>query len=70
MRALVDIPDDQIRALARIGDKQNLSRAALVRRAIADLIATEGALSASNGFGLWNRREDGLAYENRIRGEW
>ena len=39
MRTLVDIPDDQIAELAEIAKQESVSRSALVRRAITDMLA-------------------------------
>jgi metal-responsive CopG/Arc/MetJ family transcriptional regulator len=70
MRALIDIPDDQVEALAEMAKNEKVSRAELIRRAIADLVASRTAISKSAAFGLWGAKEDGLAYEDRIRSEW
>jgi predicted transcriptional regulator len=74
MRTLVDIPDDQIAELTKIAEAEKVSRAALVRRAIADLLKarrTKKPDAIDAAFGLWSdREEDGLAYQERLRGEW
>jgi predicted transcriptional regulator len=74
MRTLVDIPDDQIAELAKIAEAENVSRAALVRRAIADLLKARRANKSDAidaALGLWSdREEDGLAYQERLRSEW
>jgi metal-responsive CopG/Arc/MetJ family transcriptional regulator len=73
MRTLVDIPDDQIAELTQLAEREKVSRAALVRRAIAALLASkrqssEEAIAAA--FGLWSdMEEDGLAYQERLRSE-
>jgi hypothetical protein len=74
MRTLIDIPDEQVAELAKLARKEKVSRAALVRRAIADMLAakrptTPNAIDAA--FGLWSDKvEDGLAYQERLRSEW
>ncbi len=74
MRTLVDIPDDQIAELARLAAEEKTSRAAIVRRAIAELLEKRrprkgDAIAAA--FGLWGKGgEDGLDYQERLRGEW
>ena len=75
MRIAVDIPDEQLEALTAIASHEGVSRAALIRLAIADLLvakrktATDDAIAAA--FGLWaDREEDGLAYQERLRSEW
>lgn len=75
MRTLVDIPDDQIAELTKLAERQKVSRAALVREAIGDLLASrrrearKQAIDAA--FGIWaGMEEDGLAYQERLRSEW
>jgi len=74
MRTLIDIPDDQVAALNALAKKEQVSRAALVRQAIANLLAAtrkQQADEATEGaFGLWKDGEDGLAYQERLRAEW
>ena len=73
MRTLVDIPDDQLQELTRLAEREKVSRASLVRCAIADLLASrrkskgEGIAAA---FGIRPDMEDGLAYQERSRSEW
>jgi len=74
MRTLVDIPDDQIAELTKLAEREKVSRASLVRQAVADLLASkrqtgEDAIAAA--FGIWSdMEEDGLAYQERLRAEW
>jgi len=73
MRTLVDIPDDQLAELTTVAEREKVSRAALVREAIAGLLAARHAKSSDvidAGFGLWGEGEDGLAYQERLRAEW
>jgi len=73
MRTLVDIPDDQLEELTRLAEREKVSRASLVRQAVADLLASKrkaGDATAA-AFGLWaGMEEDGLAYQERLRSEW
>jgi metal-responsive CopG/Arc/MetJ family transcriptional regulator len=73
MRTLIDIPDDQIAELNKLAKTEKVSRAALVRRAIADLLKarrrpSDDAIAAS--FGIRPDMEDGLAFQERLRSEW
>lgn len=71
MRALVDIDETQLRDLDQLAKKQNRSRAALIREAVADYLGKRGAQSIDDAFGLWgDRKIDGLEYQERIRSEW
>jgi len=71
MRTIVDLPDEQVDALHQLGTRDNLSRAELVRRAVAEYLDKQQAPSDDHAFGLWQRRHcDALDYEDRLRGEW
>jgi len=71
MRTIVDLPDEQIEALKRISDAANLSRAELMRRAVAEYLSRHQASVADDAFGLWKMHPtDGVAYQNQKRAEW
>ena len=70
MRTIIDLPQNQVDALAIISDREGLSRAELIRQAIAlylDSCSPEG----EDAFGLWKGRAlDGRDYEDELRAEW
>ena len=71
MRTLVDLGDTRIRALDELSKKQKRSRAALIRQAIDDYLGKHRGEQESGAFGLWGKRKvDGLAYQEKVRGEW
>ncbi len=71
MRTLVDLGDTQIQALDELSKKEKRSRAALIRQAIDDYLAKRRDKQEGDAFGLWgNRKVDGLAYQEKVRGEW
>ena len=71
MRTIVDLTDAQIEALAKLGEAQNLSRAALVRKAIDEFVKNHSTEGAEEAFGLWRERGiDGLSYQQALRDEW
>ncbi|AYG63740.1 CopG family transcriptional regulator [Rhizobium jaguaris] len=71
MRTLVDIGDPEVKALDRLAQREKMSRAALIRKAIDDFLARNNADSEAEAFGLWgDRKIDGLAYQENMRGEW
>ncbi len=71
MRVLVDIPDEQLRKLAELGDRTNRPRAALIRETIADYGARHQPDAAADAFGLWGPRgADDVAYQRKLRAEW
>jgi len=71
MRTIVDLPDEQVNALQQLGVRSNLSRAELVRRAVAEYLDKRQDSSDDRAFGLWQRRRcDALEYEDHLRAEW
>ncbi|KXS30830.1 MAG: CopG family transcriptional regulator, partial [Candidatus Gallionella acididurans] len=52
MRALIEIPDGQIAALAAICASEKASRSEIIRRAIA-LYIEQAAPAPAEAFGLW-----------------
>ncbi len=71
MRTLVDIPGDQLRELTDLGRRNNKSRAALIREAVASYLAAHKRGTETDAFGLWGSRgTDGLAYQRKARAEW
>ena len=74
MRIAVDIPDEQLAELTRLAEREEVSRASLLREAISALLAKKrktGHAARDAAFGLWaDREEDGIAYQERLRSEW
>lgn len=71
MRTLVDLGDTQIQALDELSKKEKRSRAALIRQAIDDYLATRQSKLEADAFGLWGKRKvDGLTYQKKVRREW
>jgi metal-responsive CopG/Arc/MetJ family transcriptional regulator len=70
MRTLVDIPDRQIKDLAAICEAEKVSRAEVIRQAIAAYLEKKKP-EAVDAFGLWKARKiDGLTYQEQARSEW
>jgi metal-responsive CopG/Arc/MetJ family transcriptional regulator len=71
MRTLVDVGDAQLQALDELSKEKKRSRAALIREAIDDYLALRRVRLEDDAFGLWgDRKVDGLAYQEKVRGEW
>ncbi len=71
MRTIVDLPDEQIEALKRMGDSARVSRAELMRRAVDEYLAHHQSAPDDEAFGLWKKRKiDGVAYQEHTRAEW
>jgi hypothetical protein len=71
MRTIIELPSDQLSALDALCERDGISRAEAVRRAVAEHIARERSARPDEAFGLWRRRSvDGLTYQQRLRREW
>jgi hypothetical protein len=54
-----------------LSKKEKRPRAVLIRRAIDDYLAKQRDKQEGDAFGLWGKRKvDGLAYQEKVRGEW
>jgi hypothetical protein len=70
MRTIIEIPDEQVPPLTKQCQKEDISRAELVRRAI-DLYLEQRKSPAKDVFGLWRGRgKDGVEYQRSLRAEW
>lgn len=71
-RALVGIPEDDLKELDQLSSIQHVSRAELIRQAVSQYLEKFKPISnADQAFGIWSaKREDGLAAEARLRSEW
>ncbi|WP_160005196.1 ribbon-helix-helix protein, CopG family [Rhizobium sp. 18055] len=71
MRTLVDIGEDDLKALDTIAATENVSRASLIRKAVSVFLDQNSLSERRQAFGLWgDRKVDGLAYQEEMRGEW
>mgnify|MGYP002632820227 CR=1 FL=1 len=73
MRTIIELPEEQLRALDAWRQVRGISRAEAVRRAVATLLGDEIQVRAAvdAAFGLWSHRSvDGLAEQDRLRAEW
>ena len=71
MRTIVDLPDRQIEALKRMPDAVQLSRAELMRRAVAEYLARHQPMEKDEAFGVWKARKiEGVDYQELSRAEW
>ena len=73
MRALVDLPEEDIRWLDVRAKQECTSRAALVREAVSEYRAKSSISGIEAAFGLWKDRTDigdGVEFQRRLRAEW
>ena len=71
MRTIIDLKDKQLAALKKLGEKTQLSRAELIRRAVNDYLSKMNNKQDKDVFGLWqNRNIDAMEHQTRLREEW
>lgn len=71
MRTIIDLPSAQLDALDAWCRRDRISRAEAIRRAVAATVGRQAAGGREAAFGLWRDRQiDGLAWQQRLRGEW
>ncbi|MDP9050676.1 MAG: ribbon-helix-helix domain-containing protein [Acidobacteriota bacterium] len=70
MRTLVDLPEDELRELNELSRARKTSRTQLIRLAVTGFLA-QNRPGLEDSFGVWKkRREDGVAYQDKLRSEW
>ncbi|HZZ34595.1 MAG TPA: ribbon-helix-helix protein, CopG family [Caulobacteraceae bacterium] len=71
MRTLVDIPEADVKALDKLGERRGASRSKIIRQAIREYLIHNLSEEGEQAFGLWRGRNvDGLDYQRRARSEW
>jgi metal-responsive CopG/Arc/MetJ family transcriptional regulator len=71
MRTIIDLSAEQLEALTELCEREGISRAEAVRRAVQAFTEAHRPASGMPAFGLWKgRRAGGLVYQRRLRREW
>jgi len=71
MRTIIDLPQEQLGALARLCAIQKISRAEAVRRAVDRLLKDSMIEDKDVGFGMWrNKGITARHYVDHLRNEW
>lgn len=70
MRTIIDLPDHQVAALAELCEREHISRAEAVRRALDAMLAEKQAVTRDAAFGAWATRGDSRDVVNSLREEW
>jgi metal-responsive CopG/Arc/MetJ family transcriptional regulator len=71
MRTLVDIGDEELRALDKLAEAEKVSRASLIRAAVRDYLGRNAKEKRTAAFGLWSDNAvDGLKFQEEMRSEW
>lgn len=71
MRTIVDIPQTVLNELDDLARREDISRAEVMRRAMAEYVASRRSSRGDAAFGIWKSKMiDALTYEDDLRGEW
>jgi len=71
MRTIIDLPDEQIRSLRLLCQRDGISRAEAIRRALAGMLASQKPGSRAAAFGAWSgKKKDGKKVVRALRAEW
>ncbi|MCF3649571.1 CopG family transcriptional regulator [Synoicihabitans lomoniglobus] len=70
MRTIIELPDDQVTALAELCDREKISRAEAIRRAVDVMLTEKQVLSRDAAFGAWAQRGDSRTAVDGLREEW
>jgi metal-responsive CopG/Arc/MetJ family transcriptional regulator len=77
MRTIIDLPNEQLKHLAELCEREGISRAEAIRRAVDKMLAEAQKPSMDEAlkavFGMWKDREemqDSVEYQRRLRAEW
>ena len=71
MRMTIELSEEQLRRLADVCRREGVSRAEVIRRAVAYYLDARYVCDRDDLFGIWRDRSvDGLRFERRLRREW
>lgn len=70
MRTIIDLPENQVRALAELCELEKISRAEAVQRALAEMLARKQNLGREQAFGAWKSRGGSQKIVEDLRREW
>ena len=70
MRTIIDLPEYQVAALAELCEREQISRAEAIRRALDAMLAEKQSASREATFGAWAPRGDSRAVVTTLRDEW
>jgi len=71
MRTIVDLPEEQVRGLDLLCQREKISRTEAVRRAVRAALSTQSSDPRSEAFGAWSGKKlDSRAFVDSLHGEW
>jgi metal-responsive CopG/Arc/MetJ family transcriptional regulator len=71
MRTIIEIPDNLLKEVEALAEREQISRAEAIRRAMAEYLVKRSTSRPDAAFGIWKSKHiDALDYEDSLRGEW
>ena len=71
MRTIIDLPENQVHALAELCKSRSISRAEAVRRAVSEMLSNEQTAGRDAAFGAWKGKNvDSREFVDALRQEW
>lgn len=75
MRTIIDLTDEQLARLEEVAEREGISRAEAIRRAVdtaySEVVTGSSRAAREAAFGLWKGRKiDALRYVDGMRDEW
>ena len=71
MRTIIDLPENQVNAIAELCKAQGISRAEAGRRAVAELLNHQQTAGRDKAFGAWKgKKVNSRDFVDALRQEW
>lgn len=70
MRTIIDLPEQQVAALGAFCERERISRAEAIRRAVEAWLASRPPAERDSAFGAWDQGEDSRKLVDDLRAEW
>ena len=70
MRTIVDIPEAQLASLGTWCEREEISRAEAIRRALDAVLPKKQAGQRAEAFGAWKPSKNNRSLVREMRGEW
>ncbi|WP_018862257.1 MULTISPECIES: CopG family transcriptional regulator [unclassified Thioalkalivibrio] len=71
MRTIVDIPEQELRAIKALARREKISQTEAIRRAVRSYLKDHPPPGQdAPAFGIWGQRQDGVEYQEARRDEW
>ena len=71
MRTIIDLPENQINAIAELCKLQGISRAEAIRRAVSEMLNHQQTAGRDKAFGAWkDKKVNSRDFVDALRREW